>query len=353
MKNKLYVAGGVIVVAVVLFVALSVRQSKQIVIGAVIPQTGFGAYWGKPVLDGIALAKEDIAAEYGPDAVKIVVEDSQSAPAVSVSAAQKLLSVDHADAIYTEFSGPASAISPIVKSANKTLIYSAFNERILDDNGYAVKTFINHEIACQNFAEKYLDTSKRIIIVSVIPDAGPYCMRGLEKVVPASNIKDVEGFTGTDFRTLLLQNKSFGADYMIPLMYEDGAYALFKQRAELGIQTKIFCYKEDCMTEKNLTSLPASYTKGNMYFSVPIDPAFEARVKSLYPDVTDGDTQAIANAYQSVMLLAKGLSQCSDRSGSCVGQAISSITNPKYFAYRGGHMIGRMLASDVVMDEVK
>ncbi|MFA6432551.1 MAG: ABC transporter substrate-binding protein [Candidatus Paceibacterota bacterium] len=350
--NYFWVVG--VVLVVILAIALSTsNKTSKITIGAIIPQTGFGAYWGASVLKGLTMAKDDLIALYGEENVKIVIEDSQSSPTGAVSAANKLLNFDRVNAIYTEFSGPSNAVSPVVRAAGKVLVYSAFNEKILEDNPHSVKTFVSHEVACEDFARKYLDPSKKVIILSMISDAGPYCLKGLEEVVPAENIKDIEGFTGTDFRTLLLQNKAFDADYIIPLMYEDSAYALFKQKGELGITTKIFCYKEDCMTEKNLENIPAEYVRGSLYFSIPIDAAFEERVSARYPGVTEGEMQAIANAYQSAMLLGVGLVECQDRTGECVSRKISEIKDPKYFTYRNGHMIGRMLGSDVVIGEME
>ncbi|MCX6716065.1 MAG: ABC transporter substrate-binding protein [Candidatus Taylorbacteria bacterium] len=238
MKNKIYILVAVIVVIVVVL-TLSSGKSNKISIGAVIPQTGFGAYWGAPVLKGIAMAKEDLGKIYGAENVTIKIEDSQSAAPASVSAATKLLNVDKVDVIYTELSGSSSAVSPVVEEKKKAHIYSAYNQKIVEDNPYSVKTFISYDVVCGKLAETLVSTDK-VFIVSTIPDAGPYCLKALNKVLPPENIKDIEGFTGTDFRTLLLQNKSFNPDYIIPLMYEDGAFALLKQKGELRIAAKIF-----------------------------------------------------------------------------------------------------------------
>lgn len=351
MKNRIYILIAVIVVIIVVL-ALFSGKSNKISIGAVIPQTGFGAYWGTSVLKGIAMAKEDLEKLYGAGNVTIKIEDSQSSASASVSAATKLLNVDKMDVIYTEFSGPGNAVSPVTKEKNKALVYSAFNEKILEDNPYSVKTFISHEVACERLADM-LDPSKKVLIIGTFPDAGPYCLKALRKVLPLENIKDIEGFTSTDFRTLLLQNKSFDPDYIIPLMYEDGAFALFKQRGELGIKATIFCYKMDCQTEKNLASLPAAYTKGSLYFEVPIKRSFQDKVNAKYSGVTAGDMQGIANAYQTVMLAGVGLAGCTDKTAACVVQRINEITEPDYFAYENGKVVDRMLRSDIVMGEVK
>jgi branched-chain amino acid transport system substrate-binding protein len=353
MKNKVLVI--VIVLIVAIFIAINYRNKDTAIvkIGAVIPQTGFGAYWGDPVLKGIRLAEKDLNKAFSSRKIEVLVEDSQSSVPTAVSAAQKLINVDKVDAIYSEFSGMSSAISPIAKSANKILVYSTFNQKIAEDNATSIKTFISFEVACENFAKNVLDKTKKILIISAISDAAPYCLKTLEKYIPATNIKLVEGFTSTDFKTLLLQNKEFGPDYIIPIMYENGSYALIKQNHELGLKSKFFCYKQDCVTEKLLKELPIDSTEGIVYFEVAIDDNFIQKIKAEYSDMSKDDIQAAANSYQSIIAVGEGLMECQARGAQCVTDKLANKKEFLNVGYKNAEFVDRVLTSDLILSVVR
>jgi ABC-type branched-subunit amino acid transport system substrate-binding protein len=353
MKNKLIIAA--IVILVIVVAVLSYRPSNgKLVIGAVIPQTGFGAYWGDPVLKGIKLAEIDLKAKYPNNDIVIAIEDSQSNAAKAVTAAQKLLTIDKADALYSEFSGMSSAISPVAKAANKVFVSSAYNQKTVEDNTLSLKTFISFEVACDALGRYVADPSKKILIISAIADSAPYCLRGLEKHFPSENIKVIDGVTGTDFKTLLLQNKVFNPDYIIPMMYEEGAYALIKQKNQMGLAAKIFCHEQDCFTDKILKELAGDYTNGYISFDTPIKDSFVAKIKAAYPEIITGDLQGAANSYQSMMFLGEGLVKCAnDKTAECVVKAMGNEKNLPDSAYRGAEFTNRVLGSEISLSVVK
>ena len=344
----------IIVIAIVLvIVALSTFKSEElsIKIGAVIPQTGFGSYWGSPVLKGIKLAEADLNKDFPNANIQILIEDSQSQAAAAASAAQKLISIDGVDALYSEFSGMSSAVSPIAQNAGKVFMYSTFNQKIAEDNPTSIKTFTSFEVACDKFANQ-LDSAKKILILSAISDAASYCEKALLKKLPASNVKKIEGFVGTDFKTVLLQNKQFAPDYIIPIMYEDGSYALIKQNHDLGMKFSFFCYKQDCVTEKLLKELPQAATENIMYFEIPIDPEFVQRIKAVHPEISNDDIQGAANAYQSMIALGEGLVACEDRSAQCVTDNLANKKTLLHAGYRDAKFVDRILSSEITLNIV-
>lgn len=349
--NKKYIVG---VVFLILLIAVITRhpekgQNSNVVIGTLLPETGFGAYWGAPVRKGAELAIKDLDEKYG-DHFSLVVEDSRSDAKTAVSGASKLISVDNADALYTEFSGISSAVSPIAKENNKVLIYSTFNQRILEDNEKSIKTFISYDVVCKEFL-KNIPKNSKVHILSTIADAAPYCKSALLKELPESNIKVTEGLTGTDFRTILLEQKQDAYDYLIPIMYEDGYFALIKQKNELQIAGSIFCYKADCYTEKIKKELPAVYLSGLVYFEVSIDPAFKERIAKLYPEMKEGDINASANAYQSIFMAGEALYEC-QKDTACAIQKMSNkrLTNK---GYSDARVVSRNLESNILIDIVR
>lgn len=354
MKNrKLLIVCVGIIILIIFVITNSVNEQKNISIGAVIPQTGFGAYWGKPVLAGIKLAEKELKDKYGESNVRIIIEDGQSAVAASVSAAQKLLSINKVDALYSEFSGPSSAISPIAKEFSKAFVYSTFNQKIVEQNKGSIKTFISFELGCEKLAKYLNDQSKRILIVSSIGDVAPYCERALLRFYPKENVKVVDGFIGTDFRTLLLQNKAYNPDYIIPIMYEEGSFALLKQMGELGLNSKVYSYKQDSATEKILKGLPVEYTDGSLFFAVPIDEEFSKKMKAIDPSLTEDDLQGAANSYQSIMVLGNALAECVIKDVECVVSRIKDLKQIASKGYKNISFVDRVIQSDLQIGEVQ
>ncbi|MEI6553465.1 MAG: ABC transporter substrate-binding protein [bacterium] len=348
------VLGIVVVLAVVFLISRNSASGEKIKIGALMPQTGFGAYWGGPGVKGIELAKKDLETMYGKGNVKIVIEDSQSDNAKAVSGAQKLLSVDKVDGLYTEFSGIGSAVSPIAKSADKTLVYSTYNQKIADDNQLSLKTFLSFNEACSKFAKYVNDSNKKFLIISAVGDTAPYCADGLATVVGRENIKVVQGLSpkDTDFRTLLLQNKSFAPDYIIPIMYEDGSYALLKQANDMGIKAGFFSDKQDLATDKNIANLPAEATNNVVYFEARINQKFVDKIKAVYPELSNDDLQAAANSYQSIMALGIGLVECGNKSAECVTGKLANKSDLPLVGYENAKFVNRILESDLVFGKL-
>jgi len=299
------------------------------------------------------LARIDLDNMYGKNQIEIIIEDTQSDNTKAVTAAQKMLSIDKVDAFYTEFSGVSAAVSPLAEDNNKILVYSTYNQKIADDNENSIKTFISFEVACEKFAKYLNDPNKRILIISAIGDTAPYCARGLESVIDKENVKIVEGFTGKDFRTLLLQNKEFDPDFIIPIMYEDGSLALLKQNYELGLNIGMFSNKQDMATDKILSELPTEATDNIFYFEAPIDGDFEKKIRVLYPEITDDEIQAAANSYQSMIALGVGLMECKDKSAGCVTQKLTNKNDFPYSGYENMEFENRVLSSELIFGYIK
>ena len=345
---------GCVVVVVLVFIGVhSDTKNTNIKIGALMPLTGFGSYWGEPAVKGIEIAQKDLESIYGIGSVSISVEDSQSDAVKAVSGAQKLLSLDKVDALYTEFSGISSAVSPVAQQAGKTLVYSTYNQAIVDRNPHSIKTFISFEVACKKLVEYVNDSNKKFLIISSIGDTAPFCARGLETAVSKNNIKVIDAFAGKDFRTLLLQQADFKPDYIIPIMYEDGSYALLKQIDELNMNIEVFSYKQDVATDKNISELPFEATNNVIYFEAPISTEFVAKIRAVHPDMSDDDIQGAANAYQSMIVLGIGLAECPDKNAECV---INTLANKKDFPFSGyQHMEfnDRVLTSDLILGKIQ
>lgn len=102
--------------AVLALTACEKDDANTIKIGAVLPMTGANAPFGLAMRAGMESAVKDKGeTKY---TYKIVFEDGQAQAAKSVSAAQKLVSVDKVKAMFSHTNAIGRAIAPVTESAN-------------------------------------------------------------------------------------------------------------------------------------------------------------------------------------------------------------------------------------------
>ncbi len=342
MKKALIILGVIIVVAIVaIAVSSNGRPANEVTIGAVLPISGWGAYWAEPVQKGMNLAVEDIQKAYGANSIKIIAEDDQSAPKGAVSAATKLLSVDKVDAIYTEFSSLGTAVSPIVLANNKILMYSAMTPKILETNPLSVKTFVNIEDACNTYANYAITHGvKKIAVFNKLADVAPACMKSLLKQYSPDKILLNDNIVGNDFRTLLLKTKTFGADSIVHIMVEADSVAFIKQSSDMGINIPLFCHKGDCMTDKILSAYSKSL-EGSIYFDSPISESFAKRYVERYGDIDPGLMEAAAFSYENMTNLFLAERAC-NKDAVCVAKYFENTVSSADPALVGMKFVNRM-----------
>ena len=328
--NKKLTWGIIVVIIVVILVIVGLQKSSnaQVKIGAVIPLTGTGAYWGEPSQRGILLAQDTINKKFGPNAVKILIEDGKSVAPDSVTAAQKLLSVDKVDAIYTEFSGPSSAEAPVVKNAGKVYFYGAFNPVIVAQSDNSIKGFLSFTDPCDSFG-KYMQSKgiNKVAILNQFAGVAPSCTVTLEKYIPQKNILLFENLPkDNDYRGILLQMKSFGAGAVIGMTYEGPALAWIKQMNDIGMKLPVFSGLEDALTQNVINTIGATKLTGSVYFASKINPDFANLYKQKYPNSPDSDFEAAGYAYEAMVNLAETMIPCKS-DVACTVQAFQSRTS--------------------------
>ncbi|MDQ3563601.1 MAG: ABC transporter substrate-binding protein [Pseudomonadota bacterium] len=98
------------------------NRPAAISVGVILPLTGPVAGPGKNALHGLELAISNFNAGSPDHTVRLMVEDSQSDPKAGVSAAKKLIAVDHVRIIIGDLmSSVAMAIAPVTEKNNVVL----------------------------------------------------------------------------------------------------------------------------------------------------------------------------------------------------------------------------------------
>ena len=116
MAKKHIIIGAVLLLAVIAGACLQDTQSDEIKIGSILPLTGDLAVYGENMKNGMDLAVLQINEQGGINGKNLVViyEDDQGDPKSSVSAFQKLITVDKVPVVVgVPFSSSALPIAPI------------------------------------------------------------------------------------------------------------------------------------------------------------------------------------------------------------------------------------------------
>ncbi len=331
MKKRLLIATVCVAVVAGVFVFRnSTQYLEKVTIGAILPLSDFGAFWGELTKVGMDMAVSDLHKE-GID-VEVIYEDSKGKGDIAVTAAQKLMTVNNVDILYTDFSGPSSAVSPLAKNKGKTFVYSSFDPANLETNPFALKTFFNAVGECKQFSE-YLKTAKGLTKVAYLGVNLPFtqaCVDEMVGVFGKSNVivEAVASPADVDFRSSLLKINNFGAQFIFGVGYEANYKAMFTQKNELGINTPIFCNLSDCYTNTIAKSVSSQSVEGSIFFDYFLEDAFKERVNALIGP--DKNYRGVAFAYDIIQYVGRAAHACKgSKDAACIVDHVSKNTEYK------------------------
>jgi len=231
--------------------AVGAHAEDTVKIGVIQPLTGSVAYNGTTDINGIKLALGEINAKGGVLGKKVetVVEDGQCKPANTVNAAEKLIQRDKVVAIIGAFcSSATAAIMPVAQSNKIPLITGVSSAANLTEKGnpWFFRATETDALLAKSFAKILVEQLKlkKVAYIGVNDDFGRGSVDEFEKQMSALGAKTVmkEYFEHgtTDYYTLLTKLKASGADgAFVSAETQDGS-TLVKQKAELGLTTKVF-----------------------------------------------------------------------------------------------------------------
>ena len=312
---------GLIIVLIVIILGYSgfktsnvPTQLNPVKIGAILPLTGWGAYWGLSEQKGVDLAISDL--EKSGKKIDIAIEDSATDAKQAVTAAQRLISIDNVDGLIVEFSGPTTAVAPLAYSSKTPFMYDAVVKTVLETNPFALKAYFDIEKQC-GVAVEYFANHGFNKIAGIIPslDFSQECKRGMttaadKKGVSISFYDFVYG--ENYFNTIITKMKKDSIDAIVPVMYEDGALVFYKQKGQLNFKAPIFAgiAKDAMFTDRIIANTPAQFINGTIFYDQQVSSDFTARINKLYPSFTDSDILAVAYGYDQIMYMGRALEKC-------------------------------------------
>lgn len=332
MKTK--VIFGLLAVLVVAGLAYLAQKphTDSIRIGVISPLTGGAAYWGESALVGTRLAEEDLRGK-GID-ISVLVEDGQLDSKLALSAAQKLVDIDHVDAMYTEFNPAVIAVSSFLKDREMIQICNAtpVSPLALSENFF--KTYLDYEKSCEEVATVLKERGyQKIGILKMNLEHGDLCASGIKRMFGTNVVIESYNAGMTDFRTSLTKLDAAGAEVIFHAAFQPETIASLKNMRELDME-QTFVGLAETMTP-GVAEENSDVLEGAIVFGLPrVSPKFLERLESVAKDGALVDQNAAALAYLHITQLGEALSAC-NKDTVCVREKLSEAPANKEIGFQG------------------
>lgn len=255
--KKTAIGIGIAIVVVVLIV-VGVRSGSTentadqgpIKVGIISPYTGDAASYGEVVKNGSQLAVDDINAHGGINGrqIQAIYEDSKCDGKDALSAAEKLIEVDHVDALAGAVcSSEVLGALPLTEAKPMIFLGLGSSPDITGKGKYFFRTWPSDTLSSQAMVDRLTPTYKRIAIVTEQTDYALPLQKAFiaDTAAAGGNIVASETFSGDtkDFRGILSKIKLANPDVLfINAQTGQNAAAIAKQARALGITAQFAEY---------------------------------------------------------------------------------------------------------------
>ncbi|MEI6553335.1 MAG: ABC transporter substrate-binding protein [bacterium] len=229
-------------------------NNQEIVIGAVLSETGMASIDGNNIKSGIEFAKEELVKKGVK--VRVVYEDDQTNPKNTITAIQKLVDIDHPQALIgPTWSFLAEAAGPVVDN-NKIVSMSPANtsESVNVNSGYfffgAPKNGAKEKYSADWIKDRGL---KKIAIVVENSGWSESHITPFEKAIKDAGAELVftERFTyaensvdGGQMKSIILKAKEAGVDGILYTGFDQATTVLITKKQELNSNVQILMATE-------------------------------------------------------------------------------------------------------------
>ena len=225
------------------------NKHEVIKIGVINPETGDFAVYGTPVKEALLLAQDEINSSggIGGNKIELIFEDDGGIPKNSVSAFQKLATIDKVEAVIGPLASQSSLATAPIAVSNKVIQLStlAATPELSTSGEYVFRIYPSSVIGAKFTAERAIEifSPKSIAILYPMSGAGMESAKVYEEIASVNGIeitsKEQYKDGDTDYRTQLLRIKKLSPDVVFCSAYwMDGANIL-KQMVELDMNIPI------------------------------------------------------------------------------------------------------------------
>jgi branched-chain amino acid transport system substrate-binding protein len=192
-QNKIYLTRIIVVVAIIIVIVMFSNQQKEndtIKIGVIYSLSGPLTFLGEELQRGTILAEERIIEESKYN-IEVFYEDHKGLPQEAISAANKLIEINNVDYIISDYTSTSQAIAPLVKEANKFMIYvSSVNSEIAKQDKFIFKEHFNLDQTCAKLGQE-IALNRNITTLGVLrsnEEWNEQCIPALKKELNKENI---------------------------------------------------------------------------------------------------------------------------------------------------------------------
>lgn len=297
------------------------KAPAEIKIGIVTDLSGVGAYWGTQSVKGSELAVSELKAQ-GQD-IKLVIEDAALQSSRAISAVQKLIDVDHVDALFVQFTPHIVPSLPTITNAKIPTIYVAAAESPVDKSPYVFKLYQSYITGCRDIAKNFIERGLFPIgVLTTQAEYGELCLKGIQETT--KEFISIEYARGSAVDSEVLTLKQKGAKSIINAGFEADTINTLQAMAKINFHVPIGGGKEDLFTDKVVKDFSSSLS-GSLGFALPeLSTPFEEKIKIYLASSKTPLTQpqAVGQAYGAINFLSEALSLCEKSSPDCVTEKI-------------------------------
>lgn len=313
--------------------------SEEIVIGAVLSETGMASIDGNNIKSGIEFAREELAKK--GIKVRVVYEDDQTNPKNTVTAIQKLVDINHPQALIgPTWSFLADAAGPVVEK-NKLITISPANtsEFVSVNSKYfffgAPKNEAKEKYATDWIKERGL---KKIAIVveksgwsdsHIVPFENAIKNSGAELVFIERFNFSQNTTDGGDLKTIIMKAKNANVDGILYTGFDQSTAVLITKKQELKANFQMLMATEIPigLQKKGIVHVTDA---DNMFAIIPQDSeSFNESYKARYNEYPGSYAD---RGYDSLMLIVSALQ---NKGEMTLEDYLKSPTSPKYKGYAG------------------
>lgn len=354
MKNKKNIFIGVVVaVIIVSLVWMGFRDNsssskdngnfkannQEIVIGAVLSETGMASIDGNNIKSGIEFAREEL--EKKGIKVRVVYEDDQTNPKNTVTAIQKLVDINHPQALIgPTWSFLAEAAGPVVEKNKIVSMSPANTSEFVSVNSEYFFFGAPKNIAKEKYAEDWIKERGLKRVAIVVEKSG----WGESHVIPFENaIKNsgaelvfVERFNfsqnttdGGDLKTIIMKAKDLNIDGILYTGFDQSTAVLIGKKQELKANFQMLMATEIPLglQKKGIVHITDA---DNMFAIIPKDSqSFNDAYKARYNEYPGSYAD---RGYDSLMLLVSALQNKGEMD---LKDYLRSDASTKYKGYAG------------------
>lgn len=320
-KRGLWIFLGIVLVIIIIgsiYFSNQQNSKETIKVGAVIPLSGAGSYFGEQVRNGMLLAQEEINAK-GIDGKRldIIFQDSKVDASEAISGFnQIILTNPDVSAVITAYTGPTLALVPLAEENKIPLLSTVTSGPGIAEKGeYIFRVFTNSNIDAPVSAKSLLKAnySKFGVLYSNDEYGTSYYLSFKKTIEEAGGkILGAETFlkADTDYKTQLLKLKEKGVEVIYIVGVDTSYLTAFKQAKDLRLNQTLagnwVLASPSLMQKFGNLSEGAYITTPAFYFEKKSDKviAFNNKFSVKYNATADAYS---AFGYDSLMLIAESI----------------------------------------------